>query len=285
MSIVMKRAGAGVPSANRITLLRDADGDGVAETAHGVPEGSATRRSAWRWSATISTSPTPTRWCASPTTKAQTEITGAGTKVADLPAGRLNHHWTKNLVASPDGTKLYASVGSNSNVAENGIEKEDSRAAILEIDVGERQVARVRVRPAQSDRHGVSSRRPARCGPSSTSATSSAAISCPDYLTSVKDGGFYGWPYSYFGQHVDARVQPPRPDLVAKAIVPDYALGTHVAPLGLTFAAGRRCRTQLPQRRLRRPARLVESQAAQRLQGRVRAVRGRHARAASRSTC
>ena len=107
----------------------------------------------------------------------------------------------------------------------------------------------------------------------------------PDYLTSVRDGGFYGWPYSYFGQHVDERVQPPRPDLVAKAIVPDYALGAHTASLGLAFAEGNSLPAALRERRLRRPARLLEPRAAQRLQGDLRAVRGRQARRASRSTC
>jgi glucose/arabinose dehydrogenase len=158
-------------------------------------------------------------------------------KVVDLPGGALNHHWTKSLIASPDGTRLYVGVGSNSNVAENGIEKEDRRAAILEIDI----------KTGQSRVFAGGLRNPVGMAWNPDSGELWAVVNerdeigsdlVPDYLTSVKDGGFYGWPYSYFGQHVDARVEPARPDLVAKAIVPDYALGNHVAALGLTFSGG-----------------------------------------------
>ena len=236
MNLVMKRAGAGVPSANRITLLRDADGDGAAEvrteflTGLNSPFGMALVGD----NLYVANTDAVVRF---PYKEGQTKIDQPGVKVADLPAGPLNHHWTKGLIANRDGTKLYASVGSNSNVAENGIEKEDRRAAILEIDV----------KSGQSRVFAGGLRNPVGMGWNPQNGDLWAVVNerdeigsdlVPDYLTSVKDGGFYGWPYSYFGQHVDTRVKPERPELVAKAIVPDYALGNHVAPLGMTFAAG-----------------------------------------------
>ena len=206
MKQLMKRAGAGVPSANRITLLRDADGDGVAETRIAVPRRPevAVRHGAGR--RRRCTSPTPTRSCAFRTRRARRASRQPGSKVVDLPGGPLNHHWTKNIIASRDGSKLYATVGSNSNVAENGMDKEEGRAAIWEIDLQQRQQAAVRHRPAQPQRHGLGARAPARCGPWSTSATRLGSDLVPDYLTAVRDGAFYGWPYSYYGQHVDERV-------------------------------------------------------------------------------
>ena len=190
-----------------------------------------------------------------------TQISEPGTKLADLPGGTLNHHWTKGLVASKDGAKLYASVGSNSNVAENGIEKEDRRAAILEIDVksgqsrvfasGLRNPVGMSFHPQTNELWTVVNER-----------DELGSDLVPDYLTSVKDGGFYGWPYSYFGKHVDTRVKPPRPDMVEKAIVPDYALGNHVAPLGFTFASGDLLPGQLQNGGFRRPAWFLESHAA-----------------------
>ncbi len=172
--------------------------------------------------------------------RAQTRIEAAGTKLVDLPAGPLNHHWTKSLIASPDGSKLYATVGSNSNVAENGMAVEEGRAAIWEID---RATGRHRVfATGLRNPNGMAW----TAGPGGAPVLWTVANErdeigsdlVPDYLTSVRDGGFYGWPYSYYGQNVDARVQPPNPDLVAKAIVPDYALGPHTASLGLTSADG-----------------------------------------------
>ena len=163
-----------------------------------------------------------------------TTITAAGTKVLDLPGGPIDHHWTKSLLASADGSKLYIGVGSNSNITENGMAAEMNRADILELD---RASGAVRVFAAglrnpnsmqwepQSKAMWVVVNERDEIGPDLV----------PDYLTSVKDGGFYGWPYSYYGQHLDPRVMPQRPDLVARAIVPDYALGSHVAPLGLVF--------------------------------------------------
>jgi glucose/arabinose dehydrogenase len=167
----------------------------------------------------------------------QTRLEQPGTKLVDLPAGPINHHWTKNVIASRDGRSLFATVGSNSNIAENGIEQETNRAAILEID---RASGSIRV-------HASGLRNPNGLAWQPQSGVLWTVVNerdelgsdlPPDYLTSVKAGGFYGWPYSYFGQHVDTRVQPQRPDLVARAIVPDYALGPHTASLGLAFYEG-----------------------------------------------
>lgn len=235
MGKVMAKAGAGVPSADRITLLRDSDGDGLAET-RGIflknlhsPFGMALVGETLYVANADGIVRVPYKTGA-------TEITETPQKVAPLPAG-LNHHWTKNILASKDGSKLYATVGSNSNVGENGMEIEVNRAAILEVDVrtgGTRLFASGLRNP-----NGMAWE--PQTGVLWTVANERDEIGSdlvPDYLTSVKEGAFYGWPYSYYGQHVDERVKPPRPDLVAKAIPPDYALGAHVAALGLTFAEG-----------------------------------------------
>jgi len=171
----------------------------------------------------------------------QTQITAPGVKLCDLPGGPIDHHWTKSLTASPDGTQLYAGVGSNSNVMENGLEAEVGRAAIWQIDrttgahrvyaTGLRNPNGLQFEPETHTLWAVINERD-ELGPDLV----------PDYLTSVRDGAFYGWPYSYYGQHLDPRVHPQRPDLVAKARVPDYALSSHVAPLGLVFYTG----TNLP---------------------------------------
>jgi len=232
----MTRAGAGVPSANRITLLRDADGDGVAETRTVFLQGlnSPFGMALVGRNLYVANTDAVVRYTYS---DGATQITGPGVKVADLPAGPLNHHWTKNVIASRDGSRLYVTVGSNSNAGENGLDKEEGRAAILEMDTrsGAKRIFASGLRnpnglawePASGALWTVVNER-----------DELGSDLVPDYLTSVKDGGFYGWPYSYFGQHVDERVQPPRPDLVAKAIAPDYALGSHVAPLGLVTAEG-----------------------------------------------
>jgi glucose/arabinose dehydrogenase len=170
-------------------------------------------------------------------------IATAGVKVVDLPAGRINHHWTKNLIASPDGARLYVTVGSNSNVAERGMEVETGRAAIWEVDTrnGDHRIFASGLR----NPNGLAwEPRTAVLWTVVNERDEIGSDLVPDYLTSVRDGGFYGWPYSYFGHHVDARVSPQRPDLVATAIVPDYALGSHTAPLGLAHSAG----TTLPER-------------------------------------
>ncbi len=236
MGKVQARAGAGVPSANRITLLRDADGDGVAEvrsaflTQLNSPFGITLVGDQLYVANTDAVMRFPYK-------EGETEIKTPGTKVVDLPAGPFNHHWTKNVIASRDGSKLYATVGSNSNVAENGLSMEEGRAAIWEIDpaAGSRRLYASGLRNPNgmawepTTGHAVDGRQRAR---------RLGHNLVPDYLTSVRDGGFYGWPWSYFGQHVDERVEPKRPDLVAKAIVPDYALGSHVAALGLTWSEG-----------------------------------------------
>src|SRR3954447_9136761 len=236
MKQVQKWAGARVPSANRITLLRDADGDGSAETKSvflenlNSPFGMVLVGEDFY----VANSDAIMKF---PYHEGDTRITAAGTELCDLPAGTINHHWTKDLTASPDGSKLYATVGSNSNVAENGIAAEENRAAVLEVD-----------RASGQWRVFASGLRNPN-GPSWNPKTGELWVVVnerdelgndlvPDYMTSVQDGGFYGWPYSYFGQHVDTRVQPQRPDLVAKAMVPDYALGAHTASLGLTFNTG-----------------------------------------------
>ena len=235
MGKVMAKAGAGVPSADRITLLRDVDGDGVAETRSVFLKGlhSPFGMALVGDTLYVANADAIVRF---PYKEGATAITEAGQRLAPLPAG-LNHHWTKNILASRDGSKLYATVGSNSNVGENGLENEINRAAILEVDVksgGTRLFASGLRNP-----NGMAWE--PRTGALWTVVNERDEIGSdlvPDYLTSVKDGGFYGWPYSYYGQHVDARVEPPRPELVAKAIVPDYALGAHVAALGLAFAEG-----------------------------------------------
>ena len=240
MTKVMKRAGAAVPSANRITLLRDADGDGIAELRSPLLEGlnSPFGMALVGDHLYVANTNAVVRF---PYRAGDTEIRVRGEHVADLPAGPRNHHWTKNLIASPDGTRLYATVGSNSNVAEHGMDEEDGRAAIWEIDVPghERGTGRRLVATGLRNPNGLGWE--PKTGALWTVVNERDELGSdlvPDYLTSVSQGGFYGWPYSYYGHHVDERVQPPRPDLVAKAIRPDYALGAHVAPLGLVFSDG-----------------------------------------------
>jgi len=236
MQLFMKRAGSAVPSANRLTLLRDTDGDGIAETRTVYLQGLTSPFGIALVGNTLYVANTDALM-RFPYVAGETRNTKTGERVAELPGGPLNHHWTKNVIASRDGSKLYVTVGSNSNVAENGIEQEEGRAAIWEID-------------AKTGQHRVFAsglRNPNGLGWEPTTGALWTVVNerdeigsdlVPDYLTSVQDGAFYGWPYSYFGAHVDERVKPPRPDLVAKAVVPDYALGTHVAPLGLVFAEG-----------------------------------------------
>jgi glucose/arabinose dehydrogenase len=242
MNLVMKRAGAAPKSANRITLLRDADGDGVAETRTvfidnlSSPFGMALIGN----NLYVANTDSIVRY---PYTTGATHIDSAGELVADLPGGPINHHWTKNIIASGDGRMLYATVGSNSNVGENGVAAEEGRAAIWQVDpkTGAHRVFASGIRnpngmawePQSNSLWTVANER-----------DEIGSDLVPDYLTSVRDGGFYGWPYSYYGQHVDDRVTPPRPDLVARAISPDYALGPHTASLGLAWSQG----TSLPSR-------------------------------------
>ena len=236
MGLVMKRAGAAVPSANRITLLRDGDGDGVAEQRTVLLQGlnSPFGMALVGNDLFVADTDAVLRF---PYVTGDTRISAPGIKLLDLPAGSINHHWTKNLIASPDGTLLYVTMGSNSNVGERGMAVEAGRAAIWEVDI-------------KSGAHRVFSsglRNPnglawePRTGALWTVVNERDELGSdlvPDYLTSVHDGAFYGWPYSYYGQHIDTRVTPQRPDLVARAIVPDYALGPHTASLGLASSAG-----------------------------------------------
>jgi glucose/arabinose dehydrogenase len=236
MKMAQKAAGATPPSANRITLLRDADGDGVAEQRFVFISGLNSPFGMSLSGNTLYVADTDAvlRFTYS---SGQTQIAGPGVKVVDLPAGTINHHWTKNVLATPDGARLYVTVGSNSNVGENGIPAEAGRAAIWEVD-------------AKTGAHrefATGLRNPNGLGFEPTTNVLWAAVNerdeigsdlVPDYITSVRDGGFYGWPYSYYGQHLDERVKPQRPDLVSRALVPDYALGPHTASLGLAFSNG-----------------------------------------------
>src|SRR3984885_10250298 len=236
---VQRFAGAKAKDANRITLLR-ANGDGTPELRTtfldhlNSPFGVALVGHDFY----VANTDGIVRY---PYQDGETSITAAGTKLTDLPGGPIDHHWTKALLASPDGSKLYVGVGSNSNITENGIGAEYERAAIWEVDrttgahriyaSGLRNPTGLQWEPVTGKLWAVANERD-EIGPDLV----------PDYLTSVQDGGFYGWPYSYYGEHLDPRVQPQRPDLVAKAIVPDYALSSHVAPLGMVFYTG----TNLP---------------------------------------
>ena len=229
-----KKAGGAAPSANRISLLRDADGDGVAETRTVFLSGlnSPFGMALVGDDLYVANTDAVLRF---PYQAGAVQIAAPGVKVAELPAGPINHHWTKGLVASADGAKLYASVGSNSNVAERGLENEEGRAAIWEIDAqtGGRRIF------ASGLRNPVGMAWEPETGALWTAVNERDELGndlVPDYMTSVREGGFYGWPYSYHGQHIDTRVKPPRPDLVASALAPDFALGSHTASLGLAWA-------------------------------------------------
>jgi len=229
----MERAGAAVPSANRITLLRDTDGDGRADVQSTFLENLNSPFGMYLSGRDFYVANTDAllRFDYEPGSE---KITAAGEHVADLPAGPLNHHWTKNVIGSADGETLFVTVGSNSNVAENGLDKEERRAAILTVDPATGAVATF----ANGLRNPNGLAWHPRTGELWTTVNERDELGdnlVPDFMTSVKQGGFYGWPYSYFGQHVDERVQPQRPELVAQAIVPDYALGAHTASLGLAF--------------------------------------------------
>ena len=236
MKRAMAKAGAGVPTANRITLLRDADGDGVAELKSAYLTGlnSPFGMSLIGSTLYIANADGIVRV---PYISGESVNTAKPTAFFSLPGGPINHHWTKNIVASADGTKLYASVGSNSNIAENGMENEDGRAAIWEIDIG---TGKGRV-------YATGLRNPVGMD-FSADGTLYAVVNerdelgdnlVPDYRTSVKEGAFYGWPYSYFGQNIDTRAEPSDAARVAAALVPDYALGAHTASLGLDVSDGK----------------------------------------------
>ncbi len=275
MKQVQKWAGAGVPSANRITLLRDADGDGTAEVRSTFLSGlnSPFGMVLVGEDFYVANSDAIMKF---PYHEGDTKITAPGVKLADLPAGTINHHWTKDLTASPDGTKLYATVGSNSNVGENGVEAEKDRAAVLEVD-----------RASGQWRVFASGLRNPN-GPSWNPKTGELWVVVnerdelgndlvPDYMTSVKDGAFYGWPYSYYGDHVDTRVDAATPRSGAESdcagLCARRAYGLAGARLQHRQSVSRRDEG----RRLHRPARFVESKAPRRLQGDLRALQGRQA--------
>ncbi len=221
---------------NLITLLRDTNRDGQVDESHDLltkldsPFGVA-------WIDNTLYVASASAVLAYPYELGQNQITAQPQVLTPLPGGPLNHHWTKDLALSPDGQMLYVSVGSNSNAGENGLEAEKGRAAIWQVDrrtgaakvfaSGLRNPNGLAFHPESGELWAVINERD-ELGPNLV----------PDYMTSVKEGAFYGWPWSYYGQHVDARVYPPRPEMVEKAIAPDYALSSHVAALGLTFTTG-----------------------------------------------
>ncbi len=231
--MLMTRVKAAVPSPDRIILLRDANGDGVAETRTTFAQGLASPFGMTLVGDTLYVA-NADGVVSFPYRAGQTEVAGTGSRVFDLPGPPINHHWTKNVVASPDGRRLFATVGSNSNIADNGIAAEQGRAAIWVYDVAS-QRARVYANGLRNP-NGIDFE--PTTGALWTVVNERDELGAdvpPDFLTSIRDGGFYGWPYSYWGQHVDTRVQPQRPELVSQAIVPDYGLGAHTASLGLTF--------------------------------------------------
>ncbi|EOC0551931.1 sorbosone dehydrogenase family protein [Cronobacter sakazakii] len=233
MGVVQKASGKGGPGGNRITLLRNVNGKW--EKHHFIENLNApfgiqlTGNTLW-----VANADSLVKF---PYQEGQTAIRTPGEEVTELPGGPINHHWTKALLASPDGSKLYVGVGSNSNITENGIGAEYRRAAVLEVDAatgasriyasGLRNPTGLQWEPESGKLWAIVNER-----------DEIGSDLVPDYMTSVQEKGFYGWPYSYFGNHVDKRAEPQRPDLVAKAIKPDYALGSHVAPLGLHFYTG-----------------------------------------------
>ncbi|MEQ4530276.1 MAG: sorbosone dehydrogenase family protein [Mixta sp.] len=236
MGMVQKSSGKGGKGGNRITLLRNTSGDGVTWEKHIFLENLHSPFGVQLVGDTlyVANADSIMRYHYQ---SGATRITDPGTEVTDLPGGPINHHWTKSLLASPDGSKLYVGVGSNSNIVENGIGAEYRRAAVLEVDTatggsriyasGLRNPTGLQWEPQTGKLWAIVNER-----------DEIGADLVPDYLTSVQEGGFYGWPYSYFGDHIDHRVMPQRPDLVKKAIKPDYALSSHVAPLGLLFYTG-----------------------------------------------
>jgi glucose/arabinose dehydrogenase len=243
--LYQRKGGGAVPSPDRIVLLRDTDGDGVADTKSVflaglyAPFGIALVGDALY----VANSDGIVRF---PYATGTTSIVAPPVKVVDLPAGRINHHWTKNVIASPDGSKLYASVGSNSNAAENDLLHEQGRAAIWEIDrlTGKHRIFATGLRnpvglawEPETHKLWVAVNERDELG----------SDLVPDYITSVRDGGFYGWPFSYYGRHVDYRVKPQRPALIERAIVPDYALGSHTASLGLAWSDARALPAQFNQ--------------------------------------
>ena len=271
-----KKAGAAVKSADRITLLRDADGDGIAESRTVLIDSLTSPFGMVLIDNYLYVANTDgvVRF---PYTRGQMQIAALGVPVSPLPAGPINHHWTKNIVASRDGTKLYATVGSNSNAGENGIDNEKERAAVWEIDLttGNHRIF------ASGLRNPVGLAWEPTTGALWTSVNERDELGSdivPDYMTALRDGAFYGFPYSYFGRHVDPRVKEERPDLVAKAVVPDYALGSaHGVARTCVVATELAAAGVTARRDDRLAARIVESEAAKRLQGDFHSLRERQA--------
>ncbi len=233
MKTIMHKVGSSKGSPNKILLLRDTNGDGVADQRTELlrdlnsPFGMALVDGSLYVADTDAVLKFPYH-------DGDMSIVSPGIKVADLPAGTINHHWTKNIIASPDGLRLYVTVGSNSNVGDNGLAAEEGRARIDELDLATGQL-----RPFAT---GIRNPNGMSWNPQSgalwtvvNERDELGSDLVPDYMTSVKEGAFYGWPFSYYGQHVDSRPKPANPEMVAKAIAPDYALGPHTASLGLTF--------------------------------------------------
>ncbi|HEX4241878.1 MAG TPA: sorbosone dehydrogenase family protein [Steroidobacteraceae bacterium] len=231
--MVMKHAGSGAhPSANRITLLRPSANGGTPERhvfigGLNAPIGMALVGNAFY----VADSDALLRF---PYRAGTTEIKDPPTVVTELPGGTINHHWTKSLVASPDGRALYVGVGSNSNAGENGLEVEKERSSVWKIDpaTGGHRIY------ASGLRNPVGLAFEPETGVLWVSVNERDELGDhlpPDYMTGIRPGAFYGWPFSYFGQHVDDRVKPQDPQMVAKAIPPDYALGAHTASLGLAW--------------------------------------------------
>jgi glucose/arabinose dehydrogenase len=233
---IRARAGADGKGGDSVTLLRDGNGDGVPELKTRFIEhlnspfgivlvGDMLYIANTDGIVAFHYKPGATRITAPPVT------------LTDLPAGEINHHWTKAMAAGPDGSKLYVGVGSNSNITENGMDVEEGRAAIYEVDritgakriyaAGTRNPTGLAFEPATHRLFAIVNERD-EIGPDLV----------PDYLTSIKEGGFYGWPFSYWGQHVDVRVHPQNPQAVARTIRPDYGLSSHVAPVGIAFSTG-----------------------------------------------
>ena len=233
--LVIGKAHSPVKPGNRVLLLRDTDGDGVADQKFVLVDNLTSPFGIAMIGNTLYVAATDAIWRYPYTLGSNT--TGRGSIVTELPGGPIDHHWTKDLVASPDGSKLYVGIGSNSNIVESGLEAEHNRAAIWEVDPasgahrlfasGLRNPNGLTFRPGSNELFAVVNER-----------DEIGNNLVPDYMTSVKDGGFYGWPWSYYGQHVDIRVHPQRPEMVTRAISPDFALGPHVAALGLAFSNG-----------------------------------------------
>ncbi len=231
--VIKKQGNTKVEGGDRVTLLRDADNDGRAEVRTVFIDGLNAPYGLAHVDGRIYVAEQDAL-VSFPYVEGQTRIAASPEEVTRLPSA-LNHHWTKALTANADGSTLYVGIGSNSNAGERGMAVEEERAVVWAVDRAtgaRRTIARgirnptaLAIEPSSAALWAVVNERD-EIGPQLV----------PDYLTSVRDGAFYGWPYSYWGQNIDPRVRPQKPELVAAAVKPDYALGAHVAALGLSFA-------------------------------------------------